>query len=413
MIPDRARFEALDAEDPLAPVRDRFALQEDRVYLDGNSLGVPPHSALAAVSAAAGTEWAGSLIDGWNTHDWIGLPERVGDRIGALIGAAPGQVAVCDSTSVNLFKLLAAALALRPGRTTILSTDDNFPTDLYMAEGLSSLLGTERCRLRTLTLEALPAALDDDVAVVLLTHVDFRSGRRLDLPELTRTIHASGALVLWDLAHSAGAVPLDLDAAGVDLAVGCGYKYLNGGPGAPAFLYVAERHQHAAVQPLSGWMGHARPFGFEPGYAPGDGILRFLCGTPPVLSVRALEGALDAFDGVDLEAVRRKSIALADAFVECLEASAVAAQFELVSPREAAQRGSQIALRHDRAHALVRALIEAGVVGDFRAPDLLRFGFTPLYTRFVDVHEAVTCLERIVLDGRHTDPRLQHQARVT
>jgi kynureninase len=413
VIPDRARFEALDAEDPLAPVRDRFALRDGRVYLDGNSLGVPPHSALAAVSAAAGTEWAGALVDGWNTHDWIGLPERVGDRIGELIGAAPGQVAVCDSTSVNLFKLLAAALALRPGRTTILSTDDNFPTDLYMAEGLSSLLGEQRCRLRTLAPEALPAALDDDVAVVMLTHVDFRSGRRLDLAGLTRKIQASGALVLWDLAHSAGAMPLELDATGVDLAVGCGYKYLNGGPGAPAFLYVAERHQHAAVQPLSGWMGHARPFGFEPGYAPGAGILRFLCGTPPVLSVRALEGALEAFGGVDLEAARTKSVALADAFVECLEASSVATEFELVSPRDAAQRGSQIALRHEHAHALVRALIEADVVGDFRAPDLLRFGFTPLYTRFVDVHEAVVRLERIVLEGRHTDPRLQRQGRVT
>lgn len=413
MIPDRARFEALDAEDPLAPVRDRFALRGERVYLDGNSLGIPPHSALAAVSTAAGTEWAGALVDGWNAHDWIGLPERVGDRIGSLIGAAPGQVAVCDSTSVNLFKLLAAALALRPGRTTILSTDDNFPTDLYMAQGLSALLGEQRCRLRTLDPEALPAALDDDVAVVMLTHVDFRSGHRLDLPGLTRTIRASGALVLWDLAHSAGAMPVALDAAGVDLAVGCGYKYLNGGPGAPAFLYVAERHQEAAVQPLSGWMGHARPFGFEPGYAPGAGILRFLCGTPPVLSVRALEGALDAFDGVDLEAVRRKSVALADAFVECLEGSAVAAEFELVSPRDPAQRGSQIALRHDEAHALVRALIEADVVGDFRAPNLLRFGFTPLYTRFVDVHEAVSRLERIVLRGDHTDPRLRQQARVT
>jgi kynureninase len=417
---DRARFEALDAADPLAHLRGRFRLDDDRIYLDGNSLGVPPASALAALRTAAETEWAEGLIGSWNDADWIGLPERLGDRIGALIGAAPGQTVVADSTSVNLFKTLVAALALRPGRRTIVSTAENFPTDLYMVEGLAELLGAARCRLRTIPAEALDdldahldALPEQDVAAVLLTHVDFRSGRRHDLAAITRTVQARGALVLWDLAHSAGAMPLDLDAAGVDLAVGCGYKYLCGGPGAPAFLYVAARHQAAARQPLTGWMGHARPFAFEPGYAAGEGARRFLCGTPPILSMRALEGALDAFEGVDLHALRARSEALTDAFVEAVEASAVGDAFELASPRTARDRGSQVSLRHPEAYALVRALIEADVVGDFREPDLLRFGFSPLYTRFVDVHDAVARLEVVVLEGRHRDPRHAARSRVT
>lgn len=413
---DRARHEALDAADPLASLRDRFRLREGRIYLDGNSLGAPPESALRALATAAEDEWGGELVGAWNSADWIGLPERLGDRIGALIGAAPGQVVAADATSVNLHKLLVTALGLRPGRRTIVSTSDNFPTDLYMAEGLVDLLGADRCRLRTIApdaLDELDAVVDDDVAVVMLTHVDFRSGRRLDLQDLTRRVQARGALVLWDLAHSAGAMPLDLDAAGADLAVGCGYKYLNGGPGAPAFLYVAARHQAAARQPLTGWMGHARPFAFESAYAPGEGIRRFLCGTPAVLSMRALEGALDVFDDVDLGALRAKSEALGDAFIDAVEGSRVADAFVLASPRAAADRGSQVSLRHADAHALVRALIEADVVGDFRAPDLLRFGFAPLYTRFVDVHEAVQRLETIVVEGRHLEPRLRERARVT
>ena len=417
--PERRRaFEALDAQDPLGPLRDAYAVPADRIYLDGNSLGVPTHAALAAARTAAEEEWAGQLIGAWNEADWIGLPRRLGDRIGRLVGAAPGQTIVTDSISVNLFKLLAVALDLRPGRRTILSVTENFPTDLYMAEGLAGMLGEDRCRLRTVPLEVVDAdamadLVDDDVAVVLLTQVDFRSGARLDLDALTRAVQARGALVLWDLAHSAGAFPVALDAAGVDMAVGCGYKFLGGGPGAPAFLYLAERHQHAARQPLQGWMGHARPFTFEPDYAPASGIERFLAGTPPILACRALEGALDVFDGVDLDAVRAKSIALSEAFVDLVRDSEMGEVLTLASPEDPAQRGSQLSFRHAEAFELTQALIAEGVVGDFRAPDLLRFGITPLYLRFVDVFDAVTRLEDVLVSGRHRDARFAVRARVT
>lgn len=414
----RSAFEALDAQDPLAPLREAFAVPDGRIYLDGNSLGVPTRAALAAIRTAAEEEWAGLLIGAWNDADWIGLPQRLGDRIGRLVGAAPGQTIVTDSISVNLFKLLAVALDLRPGRRTILSVTENFPTDLYMAQGLAGLLGEERCRLRTVPLEAVDAAavaelVDDDVAVVLLTQVDFRSGARLDLEAVTRAVQARGALVLWDLAHSAGALPVDLDAAGADMAVGCGYKFLGGGPGAPAFLYLAERHQQAAWQPLQGWMGHASPFAFEPDYAPAPGVDRFLSGTPPILACRALEGALDVFDGVDLRAVREKSIALAEAFVELVGASEVAGELTLASPVNPERRGSQVSFRHAEAFELTQALIAEGVVGDFRAPDLLRLGIAPLYLRFVDVFDAVTRLEDILVSGRHRDARFAVRARVT
>ncbi|HSG89034.1 MAG TPA: kynureninase [Pseudomonadales bacterium] len=398
---DRAACEALDAADPLAPLRSRFRLPAGRIYLDGNSLGVPPESALAALQEAATTEWAGDLIGAWNSRDWIDLPQRVGERIAPLIGAGRGQVLACDSTSVNLFKLLVTALGLRPGRTTVLSAEGNFPTDLYMVEGLAELLGSDRCRLKTVPADAVVDAVDDDTAVVLLTQVDFRSGARFDLAAVTAAVQARGALMLWDLAHSAGAMPVDLDGAGVDLAVGCGYKYLNGGPGAPAFLYVAERHQAAARQPLSGWMGHARPFDFDPAYAPAPGVDRFLCGTPPVLAFRALEGALEVFDDVDMEALRAKSVALCDSFIALVEARPELADLTLVSPRDGDARGSQVAFAHPDAYAIVRALIDADVVGDFREPDVMRFGFAPLYLRFVDLFDAVAQMARIVADGSH------------
>lgn len=401
---DRARFEALDAVDPLAHLRARFQLPEGRIYLDGNSLGVPARAALDAVRTAAEEEWAGDLIGAWNDRDWIGLPARLGERLAPLLGAAPGQVTVADSTSVNLFKLLVTALGLRPGRATIVSTTGNFPTDLYMAEGLAELLGSDRCRLRTVaSIAELMDAVDEDTAVVMLTHVDFRSGERLDMAAITAAVQARGALMLWDLAHSAGAMPLALDDAGVDLAVGCGYKYLGGGPGAPAYLYLAARHQAAARQPLSGWMGHARPFAFEPGYAPAQGMARFLCGTPAVLSMRALEGALTAFEDVDLVQLRARAEALGEQFIALVESTPALAELRLVSPRSPADRGSQVAFAHPEAHAIVRALIGAGVIGDFRAPDVLRFGLAPMYLRFVDVHDAVTAMAGIVADGRHRD----------
>ena len=409
----REKFAALDRADPLASARDAFVIADGVIYMDGNSLGVPPRSALDAVRAAAETEWAGDLVGAWNSRDWIGLPGRLGDRIGRLVGAVAGQVLVCDSTSVNLNKLLATALGLRPGRRTVLSTRDNFPTDLYVAEGLVALLGSDRCRLRTAVPEELLAAIDEDTAVVMLTHVDFRTGAMFDLEQMTAAIQARGALVLWGLAHSAGAVPLSLDAANVDLAVGCGYKFLNGGPGAPAFLYVAERHLSAARQPLSGWMGHARPFAFEPGYEGAPGVERFLTGTPSVLACRALEGALDVFDGVAMADVRAKSIALSQAFIELVTESEALAELRLASPADPERRGSQVSFAHPDAYALKEALVDMGVVGDFREPDLLRLGITPLYLRHVDIFDAALRMERAIVEGRHLEARFHHRSAVT
>ena len=413
MSADRSHYTALDAADPLASLRDAFCLREGLIYLDGNSLGPPCRPAREALHATLEEEWGAELVGAWNTRGWIGLPRRVGDRIGRLLGAAPGQTLVCDSTSVNLFKTLAAALALRPGRRTILSTADNFPTDLYLAQGLSAWLGEARCRLRVVEPASVVDAVDDDTAVVLLSHVDFRTGALVDLPGVTAAVQAQGALALWDLAHSAGVVPLALDDAGVDLAVGCGYKYLNGGPGAPAFLYVAERHQAAARQLLIGWMGHARPFAFEPAWAPAPGVDAFRTGTPVVLAQRALEGALSLLDDVDLAAVRAKAVALTEAFVAEVEASPVLGEFRLVSPRAPTARGAQLSFAHPEAYAVVQALIEQDVVGDFREPDLLRFGFAPLYLRHVDVHEAVRRLERVVAEGLYRSERHRVRRPVT
>ena len=372
----REEFAALDRADPLAFARDAFVIADGVIYLDGNSLGVPPRSALDAVRAAAETEWAEDLVGAWNSRDWIGLPGRLGDRIGRLVGAAAGQVLVCDSTSVNLNKLLATALGLRPGRRTVLSTRGNFPTDLYVAEGLVELLGSDRCRL----------------------------------PPRSRP----GALVLWDLAHSAGAVPLSLDAANVDLAVGCGYKFLNGGPGAPAFLYVAERHLSAARQPLSGWMGHARPFAFEPGYEGAPGVERFLTGT----TVRACMPGVGGRSGRvrrrgDGGTVRAKSIALSQALIELVTESEALAALRLASPADPERRGSQVSFAHPDAYALKEALVDMGVVGDFREPDLLRLGITPLYLRHVDIFDAALRMERTIVDGRHLEARFHHRSAVT
>ena len=414
----RSAFEALDAEDPLAGSRDQFALPSDKIYLDGNSLGAPSHAALAALRTAAEVEWRDQLIDAWNDADWIGLPRRLGARIARLIGAAPEQVTVCDSISVNLMKLICGALALRPGRRRILSTEDNFPTDLYVAQGLSALLGAARCELVCVPREELSSALDDSVALLMLTQVDFRTGARFDLTDMTAQAHGVGALVLWDLAHSAGAFPVALDAAEADFAVGCGYKYLGGGPGVPAFLYVAQRHLAAlsdelSAQPLAGWMGDARPFEFDARYAPADSIDRYLVGTPPILACRALEGALEVFDEVDLGEVEAKRIALSEALIELIETSDVANELCLASPRRPEDRGSQVAFRHPEAFALTRALVAEGVIGDFRAPDLLRIGLTPLYLRFVDIFDAACRIETLLTSGRHREPRFAEPTRVT
>ncbi|MGW4815493.1 kynureninase [Kitasatospora cineracea] len=409
MTPTREQCAARDAADPLHALRAEFDLPSGVLYLDGNSLGALPRRTPGHLAKVVEGEWGAGLIRSWNDAGWFHQPGRLGDRLGAhLLGAAPGQVVVCDSTSVNLFKVLGAALRLRPGRPALLVERHAFPTDLYIADGLSGLHpGTRPVLLGSAA--QLDAVLDSEAAVVLLSHVDYRTGELLDMAAVTERIHAAGALAVWDLCHTAGALPIHLDAAGVDFAVGCGYKYLNGGPGAPAFLYAAARHQADARQPLTGWFGHARQFDFEPGYRPAEGVTRFLTGTPPILGLAALEAALEVWELADPAAVRLKSLELTDLFLELTADLDV----EPVTPREPARRGSQVALRHPDGHAVVQALIARGVIGDFRAPDLMRFGFTPLYLSRADVHDAATALREVLASGEWRAERFARRGNVT
>jgi kynureninase len=420
---------ALDAADPLARLRDQFALPPGLIYLDGNSLGVLPKATPARVQQVVTEEWGVGLIGSWNSARWMELAPRIGDKIARLIGAGPGECVAADSTSVNLFKVLHAALAIAradaPKRTRIVSEHSNFPTDLYIAEALAADRGVELVLADSP--EELPSLLDDRVAVLMLTHVNYRTGRMHDMAALTRAAHEAGALALWDLAHSAGAVPVDLKACAADFAVGCGYKYLNGGPGAPAFVWVAPKHAEAFRQPLAGWMGHAAPFEFTPGYRPAPGILRYLCGTPAVLSLAALECGVDTVLAAEslggMAALRQKSLALTRAFADLAEARCAGFGLTLVSPRDDAQRGSQVCLAHPtHAYAMVQALIARGVVGDFRAGDksqptvavdILRFGFTPLYLRFVDVWDAVEHLRQVLQNEEWREARFNQKAAVT
>jgi kynureninase len=408
----RPACEALDAADPLAAWRGRFMLPDGVIYLDGNSLGPLPRDTEALVHDVVRRQWGEDLITSWNRHGWVDLPQRLGAKVGGLIGAKPHEVIVADSTSVNLFKLIAAALHLRPGRCVVLSERSNFPTDLYVAQGLRDLLG-ERMELRLVPRDELETALDERTAVLMLTHVDYRTGRMHDLARLTRAAHEAGALALWDLAHSAGAVPVDLNAAGVDLAVGCGYKYLNGGPGAPAFLFVAERWHEQVRQPITGWFGHAQPFAFETVYESAPGIARFLAGTPPILSLKALEAGVDILLEVDQRELRQKSIALTEAFIGLVDERCAGFGCTIASPRAADERGAQVALRHPEGYPIVQALIARGVIGDFRAPDLLRFGFAPLYVRFIDVWDAVDALHAVMSEGIWDQPAFKQRAVVT
>jgi kynureninase len=398
---------ALDAHDPLAPLRDQFDLPEGVIYLDGNSLGARPKSALARATAVIAREWGHDLIRSWNSAGWFDMPKRLGDRLAPLIGARSGEVVVTDSTSLNLFKALAAALhmqAERAGaaRRVIVTERANFPTDIYMAEGLASWLARGYSVRLVDSAEELPAAIDADCAVVMLTHVNYRTGYQHDMAALTAHAHAQGALMLWDLAHSAGAVPVDLNAAGADLAVGCTYKYLNGGPGAPAFIWVPKHHQTAFRQPLSGWWSHAAPFAMGPAFAPVDGIGRALCGTQPIVSLALVECGLEIFEQSSISAIRTKSLALTDLFIELVEARCGAHPLGLVTPREHERRGSQVSLTHPHGYAVMAALIARGVIGDYREPAIMRFGFTPLYTSYADVWDAVEIL-RSILDDQAYD----------
>jgi kynureninase len=403
----------LDERDPLAPFREEFALPPATLYLDGNSLGVLPKATGPRLAQLVAQEWGVDLIRSWNAHHWIDAPTRVGARIAGLVGARPNEVVVADSTSVNLFKLLAGAVGMRPDRRVILTETGNFPTDLYMMQGLARLLG-DRLEIKTASADQLPSLIDETVIAVALTHVHYKSGRRWPMAEITALAHAEGALTIWDLSHSAGALAVDLNGAGADFAVGCGYKYLNGGPGAPAFLFVAERHQHVIASPLTGWMGHAEPFAFTDAFAPAPDMRRQLCGTPPILGLAALEVGVEIATRAPMAKVEAKSAALCDLFIETVEAGGAAGfGLTLASPRLASERGSHISFTHPEAYGLVQALIARGVVGDFRAPDIARFGFTPLYLTHSDVVAAAEELLAVLREGAHTDPRHQIRLAVT
>lgn len=398
---NRTDCESLDQADPLAPMRDRFLIPDGLNYLDGNSLGVLPKGVAERVHAVVLQQWGGSLIKSWNEHGWFALAGRVGDRIARLIGAPKASVIAGDTISVNLFKLLGAALKLNPGRRVILSDSGNFPSDLYVAQGLRDLLD-DGYTLKIVEPEAVVDAIDTSIAVVMLTEVDYRSGRLHDMTAVTAKAHAVSALTIWDLAHSAGAIPVDLIGANADFALGCTYKYLNGGPGAPAFLYVRPDLQDRVEPPLAGWWGHASPFAFDLDYRPAPGIIRNQCGTQPILSMEALDSALDVWDGIDMQMVRKKSMALCGLFAELAETRCGQHGVRLAGPRDMARRGSHVSLHCPEGYAVMQALIAHRVIGDFRAPDMIRFGFTPLYTRFIDVWDAVDVLSRI-LDQRLWD----------
>ena len=407
----RADALAADAADPLAGRRDAFDLPAGLIYLDGNSLGPLVRASAARVDAVVADQWARGLVTSWNTAGWMDLPLAVGDRIAPLIGVGPGEVAAMDTLTIVLAKAIGAALELRPERSTVLTDAANFHTDLYILEAMARR-ARRPLRVRALDREDLLGALDESVALVMLTHVDFRTGEMLDLPGLTARAHQAGALILWDLAHSTGAVPVDLAGADADFAAGCTYKYLNGGPGSPAFVWVAPRLVADVVNPLPGWLGHARPFDFESAFTPAPGIRGLVTSTPSILALAALDGALDVFDGVALAAVRAKSLALTDLFITLVEERLPGA-LSLVTPRDHARRGSQVAWRHPAAFGIVQALIARGVVGDFRAPDIARFGFAPLYVRFVDVLDAVEHLAAVLEGGEHLDARYATRPAVT
>ncbi|ULT70053.1 kynureninase [Pseudomonas sp. BC42] len=390
----------LDEQDPLAPLRQQFALPEGVIYLDGNSLGARPVAALERARQVIEQEWGDGLIRSWNSAGWRDLSQRLGDRLAPLIGAGSGEVVITDTTSINLFKVLSAALQVQAGRAperrVIVSESSNFPTDLYIAEGLTRMLEQGYSLRLVDSPDQLPAAIDQDVAVVMLTHVNYKTGYMHDMQAVTGLIHEAGALSIWDLAHSAGAVPVELTRSGADYAIGCTYKYLNGGPGSQAFAWVASALCNLVTQPLSGWFGHARQFDMATQYEPASGIARYLCGTQPITSLAMVECGLEVFEKTDMQSLRRKSLALTDLFIELVEQRCAGHELKLVTPRDHAKRGSHVSFEHPEGYAVIQALIARGVIGDYREPRIMRFGFTPLYTRFSEVWDAVQILGEIL-----------------
>jgi kynureninase len=398
---DRNRTVQMDQEDPLAPLRQQFSLPDGVIYLDGNSLGAMPKAAMLRAQQVVNQEWGTDLIKSWNKAGWFDLPSRLGNLIAPLIGAKVDEVVVTDSISINLFKAIAAALQMQaqhPQRKVIVTERSNFPTDIYMAEGLTRWLD-KGYRLHLVdTPEELNSAINSETALVMLTHVNYRTGYLHDMAAITAHAHSQGALALWDLAHSAGAVPLELHQAKADFAVGCTYKYLNGGPGAPAFIWIPQHHQATFNHPLTGWWGHASPFAMQADFEATAGIRRALCGTQPIVSMAMVESGLQVFAQTNMNAIRKKSLALTDLFIALVESRCQKHPLQLVTPREHAQRGSQASFTHTHAYAVIQALIARGIIGDYREPAIMRFGFTPLYTQFVDVWDAVEGLREILDD---------------
>ncbi|MFC6335602.1 kynureninase [Pseudomonas sp. CCM 7891] len=416
-MPTQTHCQMLDAQDPLAPLRHQFALPEGVIYLDGNSLGARPVAALERAQTVIAQEWGNGLIRSWNSAGWADLSHRLGNRLAPLIGAGEDEVVITDTTSINLFKVLSAALSVQrqrqPKRKIIVSESSNFPTDLYIAEGLAELLQQGYSLRLVNSPDELPQAIDQDTAVVMITHVNYKTGYMHDMQALTALSHECGALAIWDLAHSAGAVPIDLHQAGADYAIGCTYKYLNGGPGSQAFVWVNPSLVEAARQPLSGWFGHSRQFAMEPQYAPGKGITRYLCGTQPITSLAMVECGLDIFAQTDMASLRTKSLALTDLFIEQVEARCAAHELTLITPRDHAKRGSHVSFEHPQGYAIVQALIARGVIGDYREPKIMRFGFTPLYTSFTEVWEAVEILGEILDQKTWDQPQFKVRHSVT
>jgi kynureninase len=403
---------ARDSVDPLRTFRDRFLLPEGIIYLDGNSLGPMPKAAAGILNRTIEQEWGQDLIRSWNSAGWFDMPSRLGDRIGALLGAEPGQTLVCDTTSINLYKAVHAAIGLRPDRNIVIAEEDSFPTDLYIVEGAMKSAGRPmQRRLIGSDGPSVEALLDEEVAVAVLSHVNYRTGALLDMAAITKRLHDAGVLVVWDLCHSIGVVEIAFDLNAVDFAVGCTYKYLNGGPGSPAFIAVAKTHQAAAQHPLSGWWGHAAPFAFDRDFRPDAGIKRFLCGTQPIISMRGVDVALDAMEGVEVTALRQKSLALTELFTARI--AALLPHLEIVTPRAPSSRGSQVGISFDKGYAVIQAMIARGVIGDFRAPDLMRFGFAPLYVRFQDVWDAAEMLASCIDAEVWRDPRFNRKLDVT
>jgi len=403
------KAQQLDAADALAFARERFRLPEEAIYLDGNSLGALPVAALDALSDTASNQWGTDLIASWNKHGWIDWPTRIGARLAPIVGAKPSELLIADSTSVCLFKVVASAVRARPGRKTILTQKRNFPTDLYVVQGLADMLGLT---VKAVEPDAIVASIDSDTAVITLTHVDYRSAAFYDMAAVNDAARAAGSLVVWDLSHSAGAIEIDLHGARSELAIGCGYKYLNGGPGAPAFIYVAERLQEKLRSPLQGWMGHAEPFAFVDEYRAADGILKFLTGTPSILAIAALEAGLATFDGIAMRDLAAKSRSLSELFIAEVEARC-GSEVQLASPRDPVQRGSHVVFAHPEGYAVMQALIARGVVGDFRAPDLMRFGFAPLYNSHAEMVRAAQILADVLGNREWDQPRFKQRAKVT